>query len=161
MGFGGVGVPSHQNPFVGGGGVCCIWANDAVQNIFVTLSPDGTPLPDPDKQAILPWSERLAELVREAARLALPIAAEFDMVRVDFLVTQAGLLAGELTIYTAGGYEFWANPDIAAEIGAAWDLRDSWFLLRGHRGPIGVYARALIVAETARLGPPAHKASSI
>lgn len=158
--LGGGGLPTDLKAYVAGGRVCCIWASDKPGDIFLTLSADGSPLPDPDKQAILPWSERLAELVRDAARLALPIAAEFDMVRVDFLVTQAGLLAGELTIYSAGGYDSWENPEIAAAIGTAWDLRDSWFLRQPHRGPMRLFAEALIAAETARLGSSDQKGSS-
>lgn len=157
--LGGVGLPTDLKVYVAGGRVCCVWASDKPGDIFLTLSADGTPLPDPDAMAILPWSERLADLVREAARLALVIAAEFDLLRVDFLVGPDGLLAGELTVYSDGGYERWENPEIAAAIAEAWDLRGSWFLRRPHRGLMRFYAEALIAAETARLGPVANKAS--
>jgi hypothetical protein len=159
LALGGGDLPTDLKVYVAGGRACCVWASDKPRDISLTLTADGTPLPDPDPKAILPWSERLAELVREAARLALPIAAEFDMMRVDFLVGPDGLLAGELTVYSDGGYERWENPDIAAGIGAAWDLRGSWFLRRPHRGLMRVYAEALIAAETARLGAAANKAS--
>jgi len=158
--LGGDGLPTDLKVYVAGNRACTVWASDKLSDISLTLSPDGTPLPDPDMKELLPWSERLAELVRAAADQALPIAAEFDMVRVDFLVTQTGLLAGELTIYSAGGYDSWANPDVDAEIGVAWDLRSSWFLRQVHRGPTRLYAEALIAAETARLGASGHKGSS-
>jgi hypothetical protein len=162
--LGGGNLPTDLKAYVAGGRVCNVWATDKLGGRSLTLSPDGTPLPGrdelyPDEADALPWSERLAELTREAARSALVLAEEFDMVRVDFLVTAQGLYAGELTIYSSGGYDVWFNPAIPAAIGAAWDLRRSWFLARPHRGLAGLYADALIAAEAARLGPPADKAA--
>lgn len=157
--LGGPHLPTDLKVYVAGNRVHAVWASDAPNDIFVTLDADGAVLADPDSKATLPWSERLAELVREAAHLALPLAAGFDMLRVDFLVTGNGLLAGELTVYTAAGFERWENPAIAADIAEAWDLRNSWFLRQAHRGPARLYAEALIAAETARLGSLAHKRS--
>jgi hypothetical protein len=151
--LGGSGLPTDLKVYVAGGRVCAIWANDEPRGVFVTLDADGAVMPDPDSKATLPWSRQLAGLVRDAARLALPLAAGFDMMRVDFLVTANSLLAGELTVYTAGGYEHWENQAIAAGIAEAWDLRKSWFLRRPHQGPMRLYAEALIAAETERLAP--------
>ena len=150
LALGGNGLPTDLKVYVAGGRVCCIWANDKASDTFLTLRADGTPLPDPDPRAVLPWSVPLAELVRDAATRAVPIAAEFDMMRVDFLVTANGLLAGELTVYTAGGYEGWENPAIAAGIADAWDLRRSWFLRQPHAGPSALFAEALAAVEAAR-----------
>lgn len=157
--LGGPNMPTDLKVYISGDRVHAIWASDAPGDIFLTLGPDGSVLPDPDDQAILPFSEPLAQLVREAARLALPIAEGFDMLRVDFLVAATGLLASELTVYTAGGYEHWENPAIAASIADAWDLRASWFLRQPHRGLMRLYAEALVAHETARLGPVPHKRS--
>lgn len=150
--LGGGGLPTDLKVYVAGGRACCIWASNKATDIFLTLRADGTPLPDPDPQAVLTWSEQLAELVRDAAAQALPLAAEFDMMRVDFLVTASGLLAGELTVYTAGGFEGWQNPEIAADIADAWDLRRSWFLRQPGTGMFALYAEALAAAEASRLG---------
>jgi hypothetical protein len=157
--LGGNGLPTDLKVYVAGGRVCCVWASDKPAKTSLTLRPDGTAISDDDPEAVLRWSERLAELAREAALLAVPIAAGFDMIRVDFLVSAEGLLASEVTVYTAGGFEIWQNPEIPAEIAAAWDLRDSWFLRRRHSGLMAWYARALIAAEAARLAAPANKAS--
>ena len=163
--LGGGDLPTDLKAYVAGGRVCNVWACDKLGARSLTLAADGNPLPGrddlyPDVANALPWSARLGELTREAARLAPVLAAEFDMVRVDFLVTPDRLYAGELTIYSSGGYDIWFNPAIAAEIGEAWDLRRSWFLTQPHRGLIRLYAEALVAAEAARLEPPANKASS-
>ena len=155
--LGGGDLPTDLKAYVASGRVCNVWATDKLFGRSLTLSPDGTPLPgrdelNPDEAAALPWSEHLAELVREAARLAPVLGEAFDMVRVDFLVTPEGLHAGELTIYSSGGYDVWFNPAIPAEIGEVWDLRDSWFLRQRHRGLRRRYAEALIAAETAVRG---------
>lgn len=152
--LGGPNLPTDLKVYVAGNSVRAVWASDEPGDIFITLDANGAVLPDPDRKATLPWSEQLAELVREAARLALPLAAGFDMLRVDFLVTPNGPLAGELTVYTAGGFEHWENPAIAADIAEAWDLRSSWFLRQPHKGAMRLYTEALIAAETKRLGSP-------
>ena len=148
----GNGLPTDLKVYVAGDRVCCVWASDKATDIFLTLRADGTPLPDPDPQAVLTWSEQLAALVRDAAAHALPLAAEFDMMRVDFLVAADGLLAGELTVYTAGGYEGWQNPEIAADVADAWDLRRSWFFRQPRTGMLALYAEALAAAEASRFG---------
>jgi hypothetical protein len=157
--LGGPHLPTDLKVYVAGERVCAVWASDEPGDIFITLDADGAVLADPDSKATLPWSEQLAGLVREAARLALPLAAGFDMLRVDFLVAANGLLAGELTVYTAGGFEQWENPAIAEDIAGAWDLRSSWFLRQPHRGTMRLYAEALIAAETERLGLLGHNRS--
>jgi hypothetical protein len=81
----------------------------------------------------------VAELGREAARLAPSLAAGLDYVRVDFLVTQYGLAAGELTFYPAAGFDNWHNPEMAGRLEAAWDIRQSHFVRTGH----GAYVEAL------------------
>lgn len=158
--LGGEGLPTDLKAYFAGGRVCCIWASDKPSKTSLTLLPDGSPVSDDDPEAVLRWSERLAELTRRAVILAPAIAAGFDMIRVDFLVATDELLASEVTVYTAGGYENWQNPEIPAEIADAWDLRDSWFLRQRHRGLMAGYAAALIAAETVRLGPLANKAAS-
>jgi hypothetical protein len=162
--LGGDDLPTDLKAYVAGGRVCNVWATDKLGGRSLTLAADGTPLPGrdelyPDEADALPWSERLAQLTREAARLGPILAEEFDMVRVDFLVTEQGLYAGELTIYSSGGYDVWFNPAIPAAIGDAWDLRRSWFLTQPQRGIARFYAEALIAAEAARLGPRADKAA--
>jgi hypothetical protein len=158
LALGGGDLPTDLKAYVAGGRVCNVWAVDKLGGRSLTLSADGTPLPGrdelyPSDEDALPWSNRLAELTREAAALALILAAEFDMLRVDFLVTAQGLYAGELTIYSSGGYDVYFNPSVPAEIADAWDLRRSWWLRQPHRGLAGRYAAALIAAETARRAP--------
>jgi hypothetical protein len=122
--LGGGNLPTDLKVYVAAGKACCVWATDKLGHRSLTLSPDGTPL---------------------------PLAADFDMVRVDFLVTESGLYGGELTIYSSGGYDTWTNPEISARIEKAWDLRRSDFLKRPHSGLLRHYCEALIAAETARL----------
>jgi hypothetical protein len=154
--LGGGNLPTDLKVYVAAGKACCVWATDKLGHRSLTLSPDGTPLPGrdeiyPNEADALPFTDKLGDLSREAARLALPLAADFDMVRVDFLVTESGLYGGELTIYSSGGYDTWTNPEISARIEKAWDLRRSDFLKRPHSGLLRHYCEALIAAETARL----------
>lgn len=143
-----------------------MWANDKPGRRSLSLTAEGVPLPGrddlyPDEDSELPVTERLVTLTREASRLALPLAAEFDMVRVDFLVTAERLYAGELTIYSSGGYDIWHNPDIPAGIAEAWDLRDSWFMQQPHTGLVGRYCEALRAAEAARIASLTNKPASM
>lgn len=162
--LGGGDLPTDLKAYVAGGRTCVVWATDKLGGRSITLDADGTVLPGrdelyPDEADALPVTPRLVELTREAARTAVVLGAEFDMVRVDFLVTEAGLVAGELTIYSSAGYDIWYNPAITASIGKAWDLRQSWFLAQPRRGIARRYAEALIAAETLRHSPVSNKAS--
>jgi hypothetical protein len=151
------GVPSDVKVYVAGGKVANIWMADKLEGQSLTLDAAGNFAPGRDSgypraDQALPYSAASTLLGREAAGLAEAIAGDSDFLRVDFLVSEGRLFAGELTVYSSSGYERLANPGLEAELTAAWDLRRSHFLRTAHRGLARVYAEALAAAETLRRG---------
>ena len=97
----------------------------------------------PREDQALPVTARLVEFIRHAATIAPRIASDLDYIRVDFLITNEQLLAGEITVYSAGGYATWSNPAIMADIEQRWRLDQSDYLRREHSGLGRLYADAL------------------
>lgn len=131
------------------GVVCHVWAEDKQAGRSHLFDGEGKPLPgrDPDyprEDQALPVSDRVVDYVRQAAAIAPRIAGDLDHIRIDFLVTDRGLYAGEITVYSAAGYGTWTNPAIMATIERNWRLDRSDFLRKRHRGIAGLYANALI-----------------
>ncbi|MBN9220433.1 MAG: hypothetical protein J0I79_20995 [Mesorhizobium sp.] len=125
-----------------------VWVEDKLAKRSVLFDREANPLPgrDPDyprEDQGLPVNARLVDHVREAISIAPGIAGDLDYIRVDFLVTDDRLYAGEITAYSAAGYGTWTNPAIAAEIEQLWRLDQSAFLRRQHNGMTRLYADAL------------------
>lgn len=139
--LGGEGLPTDIKVHVCSGVVAHLWAVHRPSGASIVLGPDGVRIDAevPGMERQLLWSERLGELVREAARLAPALAGGLDYLRVDFMVTAEGLAAGELTVYPAAGFDTWSEPAVAQRLEALWDIRQSWFVREG----TGAYAEAL------------------
>jgi hypothetical protein len=139
--LGGGGLPTDIKVHVCGGQIGHLWATDKIGGASLVLDPAGQAVAATgiDNELPLAWSERLGELAREAARLAPVLAGGLDYVRVDFMVTAAGLVAGELTLYPAAGFDTWSDPAVAQRLETLWDIRQSWFL----RVSTTAYAQAL------------------
>lgn len=130
------------------GDISHVWVEDKLAGRSHLFGGDGRPLPgrDPDyprEDQSLPVGPALLDLVRQAITLAPRIAGDLDHARIDFLVTDKGLHAGEICIYSAAGYGTWTNPAIAERIEQLWRLEDSAYLRRRHSGPARLYAEAL------------------
>ncbi|MDX8461780.1 ATP-grasp fold amidoligase family protein [Mesorhizobium humile] len=130
------------------GDISHVWAEDKLAERSHLFDGDGRPLPgrDPDyprEDQFLPVGPALLDLVRQAIALAPHIAGDLDHARIDFLVTDKGLYAGEICIYSAAGYGTWTNPAIAEQLARLWRLEDSAYLRRRHRGVSRFYAEAL------------------
>ncbi|MBZ9741925.1 MULTISPECIES: ATP-grasp fold amidoligase family protein [unclassified Mesorhizobium] len=131
-----------------GGVVSHIWAEDKHARRSLLFDRNATPLPgrDPDypgEDQALPATAELIAHVRKAISMAPGIAGDLDYIRIDFLVTDDRLYAGEITVYSAAGYGTWTNPAIAMEIERLWRLDQSAFLRRKHKGAVRLYADAL------------------
>nr|WP_292572193.1 ATP-grasp fold amidoligase family protein [Mesorhizobium sp.] len=132
-----------------------IWAEDKLAERSHLFDDEGKPLPgrDPDyprEDQALPLTPRLLDFVRQAIALAPRIAGDLDHVRVDFLVTDKGLHAGEICIYTAAGYGTWTNPEIARRMERYWRLEHSAYLRQPRHGIGHLYAEALRARCAAR-----------
>lgn len=130
------------------GVVCHVRAEDKKARMSRLFDPEGNPLPGrdvdyPREDQALPVTARLVEFIRQAVVIAPRIAGDLDYVRVDFLVTNERLFAGEVTVYTGGGYSVWSNPAIMADIERHWRLDHSDYLRRRHTGIAWLYANAL------------------
>lgn len=130
------------------GAVCHVRAEDKKALRSRLFDPQGNPLPGrdldyPREDQALEVTPRLADYIRQAAKIAPRLAGELDYARIDFLVTDEQLYGGEITVYTAAGFAVWSNPAIMADIEARWRLEHSDFLRRRHRGPVRLYADAL------------------
>lgn len=155
--LGGDDLPTDIKVYIACGIPANVWAADKLGDRALTLNPSGNPVPERDADhlrddQVLPGSPALSALVREAVGWARLLARDVDFLRVDFLVCDGRLLAGELTVYSNSGYERLANREHEAELGRAWDLRWSHFLQQPHKGITRFYADALIAAEASRLG---------
>jgi len=125
-----------------------VWVEDKLAERSLLFDREANPLPgrDPDyprEDQALPVNARLMDHVRQAISIAPDIAGDLDYIRIDFLVTDERLYAGEIVVYTAAGYGTWTNPAIAAEIEGLWRLDQSAFLRRRHKGAVRLYADAL------------------
>ncbi|MBZ9990091.1 hypothetical protein LB572_23605 [Mesorhizobium sp. BH1-1-5] len=130
------------------GDISHVWAEDKLAGRSHLFDGEGHPLSgrDPDyprEDQSLPVGPALLDLVRQTIALAPNIAGDLDHARVDFLVTDKGLYAGEICIYSAAGYGTWTNPVIATRLERFWRLEDSAYLKRPHRGVNRLYAEAL------------------
>ena len=141
LALGGAGLPTDIKVHVCSGTITHLWVVDKASGDSLTVDASGREIDGWGKgyEAPLPWSERIAELGRVAARLAPVLAGDLDYVRVDFLVAGGELAAGEMTFYPAGGFDRWYNPDMAGRLEAAWDIRKSWFVRTGS----GPYVEAM------------------
>lgn len=141
------------------GVVSHVWVEDKHAKRSLLFDRESNPLPgrDPDyprEDQALPVNARLIDYVTQAISMAPGIAGDLDYVRIDFLVTDEQLHAGEIVIYTAAGYGTWTNPAIAAEIERLWRLDQSAFLRQRHRGAVRFYADALRAACRERQQEP-------
>lgn len=130
------------------GVVCHVRAEDKVALRSRLFDPEGNPLPGrdvdyPREDQALEITPHLVDYIRQAVALAPRIAGDLDYARIDFLVTREELYAGEITLYTGGGYSVWSNPAIMADIERNWRLDQAGFLRRQHRGVVRLYADAL------------------
>ncbi|RWE30579.1 MAG: hypothetical protein EOS78_27705 [Mesorhizobium sp.] len=125
-----------------------VWVEDKHAKRSLLFDREANPLPgrDPDypgEDQALPVNARLIAYVRQAISIAPGIAGDLDYIRIDFLVTDDRLYAGEVTVYSAAGYGTWTNPAITAEIERLWRLDQSAFLRRKHKRAVRLYADAL------------------
>lgn len=131
-----------------GGVVTHAWVEDKEAGRSLLLDRDANPLPgrDPDyprEDQAVPVNARLLDYVRQAVSIAPVIAGNLDYIRVDFLVTDHCLYAGEIVVYPGAGYGTTTNPAFAGEIERLWRLDQSAFLRRAHKGVTRLYADAL------------------
>ena len=133
LALGGAGLPTDIKVHICCGTLTHLWVVDKVSGASLTLDATGNEIDGwgAGYELQLAWSERIAELGREAARLAPVLAAGLDYARVDFLVTQLGLVAGEMTLYPAAGFDRWYNSQMAGRLEAAWDIRRSHYVRTG------------------------------
>ncbi|WP_217571369.1 ATP-grasp fold amidoligase family protein [Mesorhizobium sp. GbtcB19] len=130
------------------GVVCHVRAEDKMALRSRLFDPQGNPLPGrdldyPREDQALDVTPRLTDYIRKAAEIAPRIAGDLDYARIDFLVTDDQLYAGEITVYTAAGYAVWSNPAIMADLEQRWRLDQAHYLKRQHRGIARLYADAL------------------
>lgn len=131
-----------------GGVVTHAWVEDKAAGRSLLFDRDANPLPgrDPDyprEDQAVPVNTQLLDYVRQAVSIAPAIAGNLDYIRVDFLVTDLCLYAGEIVVYPGAGYGTTTNPAFAGEIERLWRLDQSAFLRRPHKGAVRLYADAL------------------
>ena len=131
-----------------GGAVTHAWVEDKVARRSLLLDRHSNPVPgrDPDyprEDQAVPVNAQLLDYVRQAVSIAPVIAGDLDYIRIDFLVTDHRLYAGEIVVYPGAGYGTTTNPAFAGEIERLWRLDRSHYLRRRHSGLARVYARAL------------------
>jgi len=124
------------------------WVEDKAAGRSLLFDRDANPLPgrDPDyprEDQAVPVNTQLLDYVRQAVSIAPAIAGNLDYIRVDFLVTDLCLYAGEIVVYPGAGYGTTTNPAFASEIERLWRLDQSAFLRRPHKGAVRLYADAL------------------
>jgi len=131
-----------------GGVITHAWVEDKTAGRSLLLDRDANPFPgrDPDyprEDQAVPVNARLLDYVRQAISIAPVIAGNLDYIRIDFLVTDNCLYAGEIVVYPGAGYGTTTNPAFAGEIERLWRLDQSAFLRRTHKGVTRQYANAL------------------
>jgi len=149
LSLGGGRIATDIKVHVCNGIVCHVWVEDQQADRSVLFDRHANPLPgrDPDyprEDQVLPINQRLVDFVREAIAIAPRLAADLDYIRIDFLVTDEQLFAGEIVVYSAAGYATWTNPDITREIERHWHIAKSAYMRRNHTGAARLYAEALL-----------------
>lgn len=134
--------------YICGGVVCHVWAEDKLASRSHLFDRNANPLPgrDPDyphENQSMPVHARLVDYIREAIATAPRLAGDLDFIRVDFLVTDECLFAGEIVVYSGSGYGTWTNPEITLEVERRWHIAQSHYMRRTHRGAAHLYAKAL------------------
>ena len=128
-----------------GGVVTHAWVEDKEARRSLLLDRDANPLPgrDPDyprEDQAVPVNARLLDYVRQAISIAPVIAGNLDYIRIDFLVTDHCLYAGEIVVYPGAGYGTTTNPAFAGEIERLWRLDQSALPAAAAQGPCALYA---------------------
>lgn len=96
-----------------------------------------------DSKLWLPPDFQLPANFAEIVACARKVSAGIDYLRVDFMLVNDQLYAGEVTIYCNAGYLAFDDPRPGQALTDAWDLRKSWFLSTPQRGWRRIYANAL------------------
>jgi hypothetical protein len=109
----------------------------------VRLSAVGLSLIEKQPPTPLPEDFVLPVAAAEVTAYARTLADGCDHVRVDFMYAQGRLYFCEITVFPYGGYRFYSEPELLAQMASAWDLRDSWFLRTPQPGWRGRYATML------------------
>jgi hypothetical protein len=91
----------------------------------------------------LPDGYRVPDCYGEAMRVAKAVATGSDYLRVDFMVVDGKLYAGEITPYPTAGLMTNSDPAVLAAMGRCWDLDRSWFLSTPQTGWRAIYQRLL------------------
>ncbi|MAS05191.1 MAG: hypothetical protein CL534_10960 [Ahrensia sp.] len=86
----------------------------------------------PDKR--LPPDYPAPDCYAAAMRAAEEIARDTDYLRVDFMVADGVLYAGEATVYPSAGHMTMSHRSIMNDMARVWDLRRSWFLRAPQQG---------------------------
>ncbi len=105
-----------------------IWAQDAAY---------------PHANQVLPADYELPPTYQDALRYSRLAGQGFDYVRLDFLCDRTSIYAGEVTIYSGGGFDTWNTLEVPRIILDNWDLRRSWFLRSEQTGWRAIYAASL------------------
>ncbi len=93
--------------------------------------------------------------------IALQLCDGFDHMRCDLYLVGSKIFFGEYTLYNQGGYILLNNDDaLLAAQGAAWDIRQSWFLSEPQSGFKAVYAEALLALLNGQATPDARRGIS-
>ncbi|MEL6921980.1 MAG: ATP-grasp fold amidoligase family protein [Pseudomonadota bacterium] len=79
----------------------------------------------------------------EMRQMAEALGSEFDYVRVDLYLTDAGVYFSELTVFPSSGGGKLGHKDLEDLRNRQWDVRRSWFLSARQTGWRQAYANAL------------------
>ena len=88
----------------------------------------------------LPENYPVPATFENAVAFAESIARDFDYIRVDFLSAGSQLYFCECTVIPMAGFSV-IGVGADGNINAAWDLRNSWFMQRPHRGIRRIYCK--------------------
>jgi hypothetical protein len=151
LALGGGALPTDIKVHAFGGRIGHVWASNKLAGRSRTYSADVAPLAVRDRgypreDQALPDSPATRALIGQALDLAPRLIDGLDYARIDFMVAGARLYFGEYTLYPGGGYDRWFDPALIERAEALWDLRNSDFLRRPHRGLVRLYAEALRAA---------------
>ena len=91
----------------------------------------------------MPQDFQLPDRFPEIVDYARQVSRGIDYVRVDFMLVDDQVYAGEVTMYCLAGYLAYDDPGPAIALTEAWDLRKSWFLRTPQAGWRRMYANAL------------------
>lgn len=82
---------------------------------------------------------RLPACFVDAVRHAEALGRDCDYLRVDFMSAGGNLFFCEATVFPGSGWDIQPRH-IEADIAAAWDLRNAWFMKQRNTGLRGTYA---------------------